>query len=1254
MSYVIGIVGAGPRFLYILERLSALLTKQHFSKGLKVPIEIHCYDPSGQFGPGCHNVNQPDSNWLNVIARHISRTPDATVKIAKLDEFPAIIPNQRLSEFIQDNLGEPDFDPDDYPQRKKLGLFYQQAVTDIEYALLAHKVPVTIVRKSEKVVDLITCNHQKQIVSFRANGERQTTLVDYAILTTGHPQKSLSSQWSKDLEVYVNNARLSGRRVSYSSNNLDVRETMSLHNIPPRSSVGLQGEGLDAIDKILYLTEGRGGRFFRNGLDELVYQPSKNFLEPSMIVTFSNSNFWVSTKGRNEKGDLQYQAHFFTFNAIRQLRNKRLKNSGTTKLDFQSDIFPLIYLDMAFEFYRIRQGEQFAFRFKKVASENMQKIHSLIIKNHPNSSRDSTQQKAVFIKNILIPIAKIADLFYYSALLGGTYINDQSLANVTSSQERPFNLLAMIDPFYDRTDIYSSLENYKNYHLQLMKKDILQGKAGNQTSPEKAATTALNDMVNNLRMLVDHRGLTAKSEHFYREIFQRHIFNKLAPAIPVKSKEKLLALVNAGILNISLGQHVYAAGNPDQYGFILRSPMFKNIHAVDHLVIARIPQISGTAGDRNLPAPYKTLVEKGEFRFYVNADLDGYRYHTDSIDVDSHWHPIKPSGSSHDNVIVLGIPIESTHWHSNLLARIHSDSTAWSQASKCAFMIMQDINHCTTLSSDAFFRSWKFAHSLPTSHAGKTFKIAAQVLEERQSEKGFEDASIIDMSQGDPGSEPIALVKTEMHRAIDFMPFGKYRFDVIPHCYRISIFRHLKQNGVDYKALIHAASPDFYTDINITKITETIDALLDDPDISGANLFIANYYYYLSSEQHQPYLYDQSYSRQKLLADLKLLNPKLNLIQASRKLKFLSQSIKKLKILSGSENCKASLSNCLRMFAGQYVLCPSGIYQAFSDLPANMDKQWQIIDTTNNEDYKITPYDIEQWLVKNPEKAQKINCLFITDPSNPAGAIYTRSEKLALVSLCRQYGIPIVEDSVYSGIEVSDVSYTSITTLYPEGSISFKSMGKLFSSPALRLGFAYGTPDLITQFSTYTRNTTGFLPTVPAVGAAAILEYTTPEYYLRNNALYKKRMQFVKERIIRINHSLGTHCHESYKIQINEPKGGYFLLLNMDCLRGHYYSCTDKDGISRISVVRGSIDITRLFIHYQERGRPEIAVRLPPTTSQGIFDSMCQVRISVGRDSIELLEEGLRRIEHILIGNYHRQEQFRKLSLTSPRFTAKL
>ena len=149
----------------------------------------------------------------------------------------------------------------------------------------------------------------------------------------------------------------------------------------------MDGMGLTAIDYILYLTEGRGGTFEKEG-DTLVYVASGS--EPVKLVAFSESGMFPHVRPENfkERGRdiLEHTGVFFTKNAIDRIRenlphpeeqnNKSSwqSSSQTTKrgrLSFRNHLMPLVQLEMAYVHYSTLFGTSAAAALAEVGNTSV-------------------------------------------------------------------------------------------------------------------------------------------------------------------------------------------------------------------------------------------------------------------------------------------------------------------------------------------------------------------------------------------------------------------------------------------------------------------------------------------------------------------------------------------------------------------------------------------------------------------------------------------------------------------------------------------------------------------------------------------------------------------------------------------------------------------------------------------------------------------------------------------------------------------
>jgi len=482
-------------------------------------------------------------------------------------------------------------------------------------------------------------------------------------------------------------------------------------------------------------------------------------------------------------------------------------------------------------------------------------------------------------------------------------------------------------------------------------------------------------------------------------------------------------------------------------------------------------------------------------------------------------------------------------------------------------------------------------------------RAAVKVLSEKKDTPG-----IIDLSQGNPACGPDDLAELVMVRALQRLPLGKYSQEVVTPEFKIAALRYFLKRGVTLESLVDSSDP------NVLLALDKINANLNHDEISGKSLF------------------------------------KLSLTGQGI-LKEVVNAIDELSIIGGTENSRAALHNAMRMFEGKYVLGARGLYHSFSGVPALVGKEWELLPTKTEENYKLLAGTLDTWCKENSDKLQEVSCLVIVDPSNPSGAVYTKEEKKAVAEVCRKHQIPVVEDIIYSGI-VKDADKRAnnipMTEFYAEATLAFTSMGKYFGAPGLRVGCVVGTPALVKQFNKDTRTTTGFISPVICAAAAAALELTPQDYFDKNNKTYADRMDCVREWAEYTNKRFVNNvaaCKEKECfVKANDPEGGFFVLVQFPGLKGLYYEY-EHNGAPKIAQIKDSTDLTRLFIHYtegDEQGKPvPKGVRMPPTSSTGIPGSMLELRISVGDNPEAVLKRAFGYMSNALENVLKNQAQYK-------------
>ncbi|KAA5539164.1 hypothetical protein FYK55_24910 [Roseiconus nitratireducens] len=258
-SLRLAIIGCGPRGLHCLESLSRRL-----SPGDLARLQITIFEPTAFPGAGAvYAPDQPEALKMNFSAGNIDAWGRTRGTGLPDSERPSLI------EWLKVHFPRHS-DPDAYVPRAIVGQYLHDAYQRVRRQLQS----MAIVRHHREKVDQIRnvggVWEVKTAASWRA--------FDEVVVATGHEGLRPSCRLSPTQGDGKTNRR--GRFV------YPVESNLCRDQIVPGGTVVIRGFGLTAIDAILSLTEGRGGRFAGQGLLPN-YFPSQ--LEPRCIRVHSRS-----------------------------------------------------------------------------------------------------------------------------------------------------------------------------------------------------------------------------------------------------------------------------------------------------------------------------------------------------------------------------------------------------------------------------------------------------------------------------------------------------------------------------------------------------------------------------------------------------------------------------------------------------------------------------------------------------------------------------------------------------------------------------------------------------------------------------------------------------------------------------------------------------------------------------------------------------------------------------------------------------
>jgi len=214
-------------------------------------------------------------------------------------------------------------------------------------------------------------------------------------------------------------------------------------------------------------------------------------------------------------------------------------------------------------------------------------------------------------------------------------------------------------------------------------------------------------------------------------------------------------------------------------------------------------------------------------------------------------------------------------------------------------------------------------------------------------------------------------------------------------------------------------------------------------------------------------------------------------------------------------------------------LIPKGSWVSYLPQIKSKNGDYQILETFFENDFKLTANILDEYCQEKPN-VQKT--LIINSPNNPTGSVYTENELKSLAEVCRRHHVIVLSDEIYSQINF-DASYSpSLATYYPEKTIVFGGLSKVFSAGGYRLGFLALPEELKELINTYRSL---FSETFSAVSSP--IQYAAIKAYK-----YEPELQKYVRDCSNILKLISNYVYESLvtvDLQCTKPQGAFYLMI---------------------------------------------------------------------------------------------------------------
>ena len=513
--------------------------------------------------------------------------------------------------------------PDDYAGRAQYGRYLEWVFCEV-----VHKTPANVKVELHAACAVRIDNepHDRQTITLSTG--RSISGLAAVVLAQGH-LPLLADPKQQQLITY---AKRHGLRHVLPANPADV----DLSSIAPSEPVLLRGLGLGFFDYMVLLTTARGGRFTsKSGGAGLHYHPSGN--EPQLYAG-SRRGIPYQARGDNAKGS--YGRHTPLVLTDQVIMGFRKRAESGDMPDFLSEIWPLVAKEVETVYY-----------VNLLLEEQQHESKRLDFRNQFLAAPHDSPQEAQLLDKFDIP---------------------EAIRWSWNRIERPYG---------ERTFTTASL--WQEWLLAYLREDVVQATLGNSNGPKKAAEDVLRDLRNEVRLIVDHGGLSGFSYRNHLDGWYTPLNAYLSIGPPRERLEQMIALIETGILHV-LGPQLKVRA--EDKAWLAYSPeVLDSKVRVTTLIEARLPEpnLKYTADELLI-----YLLKTGQCRPHT---LGGYE--TGGLDVTvSPYRLIDAQGRAHVRRFALGIPTEGVHWVTAAGARPGVNSVTLSDADAVARAALKAIS----------------------------------------------------------------------------------------------------------------------------------------------------------------------------------------------------------------------------------------------------------------------------------------------------------------------------------------------------------------------------------------------------------------------------------------------------------------------------------------------------------------------------------------------------------------------------------
>lgn len=237
-----------------------------------------------------------------------------------------------------------------------------------------------------------------------------------------------------------------------------------------------------------------------------------------------------------------------------------------------------------------------------------------------------------------------------------------------------------------------------------------------------------------------------------------------------------------------------------------------------------------------------------------------------------------------------------------------------------------------------------------------------------------------------------------------------------------------------------------------------------------------------------------------------------------------------------STGAKQSLYNIILALCnpGDEVIFQAPYWVSYPEITKIAQAKSVIINTDIKDNFKINPNLLKQAIT------EKTKVFLFNTPSNPTGAVYSKSEILDLAEVLINKNIFIVSDEIYEKILFGGEEHFSIGSIdeLKDRTITINGVSKAFAMTGWRIGYAAGNKDIIKLAKNLQSHSTSNASSISQAAANAALNGDGKEISKMVEEFNLRRNYIVKE----LQSIEGINCPT--------PKGAFYTFFDVS----NYYN----------------------------------------------------------------------------------------------------